>query len=336
MRIQAGVVVVSFGAIVCAGSLVQGQNREKAPDVQKKQADASDKTAPADAKRGEAVKKRQETSSPSRKQPNDAAAAAEAADEKKIRASAEAFTRLYNEHDAKGLAALFAPKAEMIDEDGNTVKGSEEIEKAFAHVFQQHPQASMEVEVESVKLMSMLAIEEGTARSKNAPDDPESFTAYIAIHVKIDSKWELACVRDWDAPADDLSPHERLECDLSWLVGEWIDEGPNSVVHTACTWHDNGNFLLQEFKVNVGGEIAMSGTVRIGFNAVANQFQSWVFDSHGGHSSGLWFRDGDRWLVRMQGATAKGEVGSSTNYYRPIDDDTIAWGWVPSRYGARE
>jgi uncharacterized protein (TIGR02246 family) len=327
MRIPAAVVVVSFAAIVCCGTLAEGQKREKPADTQQKRPDAVGKSAPADAKRGEAAKQKKESAKTSSRRANDQATAAdEVADEKKIRASAEAFTRLYNEHDAKGLAALFAPKAELIDEDGNAVKGREEIEKAFADVFQQHPQASMEVEVESVKLMSMLAIEEGTARSKNAPDEPESVTAYIAIHVKIDSKWELACVRDWDAPADELSPHEQLEQSLSWLIGDWIDEGHDSVVHTTCNWHDNGNFLLQEFQVNVGGEIAMSGTVRIGFNAVANQFQSWVFDSHGGHSSGLWFRDGDRWLVRMQGATAKGEVGSSTNYYRPIDDDTIAWG----------
>ena len=47
---------------------------------------------------------------------------------------------------------------------------------------------------------------------------------------------------------------------------------------------------------------------------------------NGGSSTGMWFPDGDRWLVRLQGATAAGEVGSSTNYYRPVDRDTIAWG----------
>jgi uncharacterized protein (TIGR02246 family) len=250
-------------------------------------------------------------------------------EERAIRASAEAFTRLYNAHDPKGLAALFSPKAEMIDENDRVVKGREKIEESFANVFKNFPDASMEVDVTSIRVLTpMLAIEEGTARSKDFKEDPEDATVYVAIHVKIDGTWQLACVRDWNAPSAALSPHDHLERDLSWLVGEWIDESPDSVVHTACRWHDNGNFLMQEFKVNVAGQIAMSGTVRIGWNAVTKQFQSWIFDSHGGHSTGFWVREGDRWIVKMQGATASGETGSSTNYYRPIDADTIAWGSI--------
>jgi hypothetical protein len=141
-------------------------------------------------------------------------------------------------------------------------------------------------------------------------------------------KWQLACVRDWDAPVTALTPHDLLERNLAWMLGEWIDESPDAVVRSVCKWHDNGNFLMQEFEVNVGGQVAMSGTQRIGWNAVTKQFQSWIFDSHGGSSTGFWTRKGDRWIVKLQGATATGEAGSSTNFYRPVDADNLAWGSI--------
>ena len=334
MRIRGGIVVVSLVVAFGGCYLVQGQIRtkqeavNKAAEVAAPKADAAksaDAKKPADAaKKGDdEAKKRAQAAQPTDGKPP------EDPEEKVIRASAETFTKLYNAHDAKGLAALFAQKAEMIDEDGNVVKGREAIEKEFEEVFKLHPKTSMQVDVESVRVLTpQLAIEEGVARSKDSPDDPEDVTVYVAIHMKADGKWQLVCVRDWDAPVEDLSPHDLLERELSWLVGEWIDESPDSVVHTVCKWHDNGNFLMQEFQVNVGGQLAMSGTMRIGWNAVRKQFQSWVFDSHGGHSTGFWVPDGDRWIVKMEGATASGEIGSSTNYYRPIDDDTLAWGSI--------
>jgi uncharacterized protein (TIGR02246 family) len=322
-----GVVVVSIVAAFLGGYLAQGQNREKPADPAKKGSaagTAAPQTAPksdAGKKPAETAKKPVETAQPAGARP------AEDPEEKAIRAGAEEFTKLYNAHNAKGLAALFSPKAEMIDEDTNVVKGREAIEKAFVTVFQQHPKTSMEVDVESVRVLtSMLAIEEGMARSKDSPDSPEETTVYVAIHVKNEGKWQLACVRDWDAPVDALTPHDLLERNLSWMLGEWIDESPDAVVRSVCKWHDNGNFLMQEFDVNVGGQVAMSGTQRIGWNAITKQFQSWIFDSHGGSSTGFWTRKGDRWIVKLQGATATGEAGSSTNFYRPVDGDTFAWG----------
>ncbi len=329
MGINRGIIVTSIVFVACGGYLAQGQIRDKQVDSIKKgvaAGDATPKAVPkldAGSKPADAVNKPAEAAAPR------GAATPEDSEEKAIRASAAAFTKLYNAHDSKGLAALFSPKAEMIDENDRTVKGREKIEETFANVFKSFPDASLEVDVKSIRVLTpMLAIEEGTTRSKNSKDDPEDATEYVAIHVRLDGAWQLACVRDWSAPPTALSPHDHLERDLSWLIGDWIDESPESVVHTVCQWHDNGNFLVQKFEVNVAGRIAMSGTVRIGWSAVTKQFQSWIFDSHGGHSTGFWVREGDRWIVKMQGATANGETGSSTNYYRPVDADTIAWGSI--------
>ncbi|MEI8022218.1 MAG: SgcJ/EcaC family oxidoreductase [Schlesneria sp.] len=337
MSINRGIVVASIVIIAFGSGFAHAQGRDKQVDTAVdliKQRDAAGGVAPELVKkRIQLVPKVDVGNKPADtvKKPAIARGATipDDAEERAIRASAAAFTKFYNAHDSKGLASLFSPKAEMIDENDSVVKGREKIEEAFAKVFKNFPDASMEVDITSIRVLTpMLAIEEGSARSKDSKDDPEDSTVYVAIHVKVDGNWQLACVRDWNAPAAALTPHDHLERDLSWLVGEWIQEGPDSVVHTVCRWHDNGNFLMQEFKVNVAGQIAMSGTVRIGWNAVTKQFQSWIFDSHGGHSTGFWVNAGDRWIVKMQGATANGETGSSTNYYRPIDADTTAWGSI--------
>lgn len=263
------------------------------------------------------------------KPPQDAAASklkeADEAEENAIRASAEAFTRAYNNHNARAIAELFAPKAEIIDEHGVLTRGREAIEKAFAKVFQEDPHIKAECEIESIRVLTPnLGVEEGLIRSQARPDEPESVSSYVAVHVKVEGKWLVASVRDFEAPPGEPTAHDRLE-DLAWLVGDWIDESPTAVVHSSCRWDDSGNFLIQDFEIRVAGKTAMSGTMRIGWDAVDRQIESWVFDSLGGHTEGFWVRDGAEWSVHSRGHTVAGEVATAVNIYRRVDDDTIAW-----------
>jgi uncharacterized protein (TIGR02246 family) len=329
MRIRFGIVVAAVVAALWGGFMAHGQIGDKATTAVQKGADTAKKAAAS--KSADTGKK---SADPAKKPADTSKAtggitvnpvAADDPDEKEIRASAESFTKLYNAHDSKRLAALFSPKAEMIDEDGLTTRGRDAIEGEFAKVFKEHPKAEMKVDVESVRVLSsILAIEEGTAISRESADEPESATEYVAIHVKTDGKWLLACVRDWDAPAAEMTPHDHLQ-ELAWLIGEWVEESPDSVIHSVWKWHDNENFLIEEFQVQIAGRKAMAGTVRVGWDAVSKQFRSWVFDSHGGHGEGYWLRDGDVWIVKSRGSTAVGESASSTNVYRRVDDDTLGW-----------
>src|SRR5262245_39266468 len=45
------------------------------------------------------------------------------ADEDAIRANVAAFTKAYNAHDAKAIAALFTPNGQVVDEEGNASEG---------------------------------------------------------------------------------------------------------------------------------------------------------------------------------------------------------------------
>lgn len=323
MRLKSKIVLTAIVTAMCCGSVTYGQNREKPVEPAKPAVKAAAGAA-VPQKPVEAAKKPLEGPNRVEAKPIEPAASV-SADETAIRASAESFSKLYNEHDSKGLAALFAPQAEVIDENEQVVKGREAIEQAFADVFKANPKSSMQIDIESVRILTpQLAIEEGTVLSKNSSDDPETETTYVAIHVKGDGKWLLACVRNWAVPSVELTPHDHL-LELDWLVGEWVEESDDSTIHTVCKWHDNDNFLLQEFKIHIGGDVAMSGTMRIGWDAVSKQFKSWVFDSRGGHAVGLWHRVGDSWVVKSNGATARGETASATNVYRQIDRDTLGW-----------
>lgn len=249
----------------------------------------------------------------------------DAAEDKSIRESAAAFVKAYNAHDAKAIAALFALRAEFIDETDRLIKGREEIEKSFTELFKAHPKAAIQVEIDSIRALTPnLAIEEGVVRGTRVPNEPAHISSYIAVHVKVDGKWLVGSVRDFEAPASAYTPHEHLQ-ELAWLVGDWVDESADSTVRTSCRWADNGNFLLQEFSVRIAGRNAMSGTARIGWDSLAKQFRSWVFDSEGGHAEGLWIREGNEWVVKSHGVTPAGESASSTNVYRFIDRDTFTW-----------
>ena len=299
LRTVFGVAVVGL----CCGLIAEGQNQ------QKKTADPAKKAAAKTAAPAETA----------------SATGADEAEEKAIRASAEAFTRAYNNHNARAVAELFALKAEIIDENGVLTRGREAIEKAFAEVFKEDPTIEARCEIESIRILTPnIGVEEGLVHSKTAPDEPETVSSYVAVHVRVEGKWLVASVRDFEAPPAAPTAHERLE-ELEWLVGDWVDESPQAVVHSSCQWDDSGNFLIQDFEIQMGGHVAMSGTMRIGWDAVNKQIRSWVFDSQGGHTEGFWVRDGAEWSVHARGNTIAGEVATAVNIYRRIDDDTIAW-----------
>lgn len=305
------VVSVSIVAVLAVFVLLaRAQNKSAAPPAEKK--------AAAGAKAGKSKKAPGGDPKTDSKPP-------ESPTEGEIRASAAAFTKLYNAHDAKGLAQLFAIKAEITDEGGKLVKGREAIEAEFAQQFQDEPECRIEVDIDSIRILTPnIAIEEGVVRSSTGPDQPEEVSNYACVHVRVDGKWLLASVSDFPAEAEDLTPHEHLR-ELSWMLGEWIDESPDSNVHSLCQWDESGNFLLYDFEVQFAGSISMNGTTRIGWDAVRKQFRSWVFDSEGGFTEGIWIRIGEEWVVKVTGGTPAGETCSSTNVYRQIDDDTFTF-----------
>jgi hypothetical protein len=144
--------------------------------------------------------------------------------------------------------------------------------------------------------------------------------------VKRDGQWKIAAVRDHADPNEGAaSPRAHLE-ELAWMVGEWVDEGDDAVVHTTCAWSDDGNYLLRSFTVHVAGKAASSGTQRVGWDPQREQIRSWVFDSDGGFSEGFWTRSAEnQWLVKASGTLPDGTPVSATNIITRDNPHTMRW-----------
>ncbi len=243
------------------------------------------------------------------------------ADEKAIRESAEKFVKAFNAGDATGAAEQFMAQAEYLNSDGEAFEGRAAIQEDLAAFFKEHPNAKIELEIDSIRFVGpRVAIEEGRTEVTHEPGKAPIRQSYMAVDILTDGEWQLASVRE--VPDDDpMTPHDRLE-PLAWLVGDWVDESDSGIVETSCRWTEDGNYLIQDFTIEVSGYRGVTAQQRIGWDPLTGHVKSWVFDAEGGHGEGLWTQDGDRWIVKFQGVRPDGTVGTGTNIYTPRNQDS--------------
>ncbi len=251
----------------------------------------------------------------------------QANDEAAIRKSDAAYVEAYNKHDAKAIAAMWSPEAVYIDpETGEQAVGREQIQKEFEDTFSGMKDAKLEVDVKSIKFLSPnVAIETGTARVVQPKAEPDEST-YSALFVKREGKWLLDRVTEEEPPAPPPSNYDHLK-DLEWMVGSWVDrdDDTNTTIQTDCAWTKNKNFMTRSFAVAVRDQVNLAGMQIIGWDPVAKQIRSWVFDSDGGFSEGKWTHKGNRWLIPQTGTLPDGSKSSAVNIIKPIDNNSFTW-----------
>lgn len=242
--------------------------------------------------------------------------------ERAIRAVDEEFVRDYNKGDVQALAARFTQDAEVEEAEGDRYQGRNLIEQSFANTFAASPGARMTLEVGSIRFLTPdIAKEEGRTTVTPAKGGPVT-RFYTVLYVKQSGRWLIASVREENDPS--ISPHEKLK-DLAWMVGEWVDEAQDSVVHVSCRWSEDENFLLRTFHVKRQGKPVMTVSQRIGWDPRTKHIRSWEFDSEGGFGEGTWSRDGDRWVVKHSGVRPEGTSASATNLITRERPDLVRW-----------
>jgi uncharacterized protein (TIGR02246 family) len=258
-----------------------------------------------------------------REKTGDQPAADRSADEAAIRANVAAFVKAYNAGDAKAVAALFVEDGQIVDKEGDTSEGRAAIEQTFKELFAAAPQKRLEVSVESIRFFGQdLAVEIGSTKETPAPGEPPEYDRYTVLHVKRDGKWQMALARDEEGPPP--TGHEQLR-PLAWLVGEWVDDDGSAVVNSSCRWSEDGNFLLQNFELQINGRDSMNISQRIGWDPVAKRIRSWVFDSAGGFGESFWTRDGSTWVIKATAVRPDGTTASATNILVPSGTDAYVW-----------
>jgi uncharacterized protein (TIGR02246 family) len=235
----------------------------------------------------------------------------------------QSFIKAFDAGDAKALALLFTEDAETADNDGAVVRGRAAIAAQFARAFAADPGAKITIQPESLRFLGReVAKEEGRSTIKPGDGGPPEIDKYTVLYVNQAGHWLQSYVREHGT--QEPTPHERL-MPLAWMVGEWVDESPDAVINSTCKWSEDGNFLLRSYDVKIAGKVGMSGHQRIGWDSTSGQIKSWVFDSRGGSSEGLWSRDGDVWSVKLSGPLQGGKIYSETNIFTPVSRDMIRW-----------
>jgi len=240
--------------------------------------------------------------------------------DKAIVAEADATVKAFNGGDAAALASLFSPTGELVDENGNVFTGTQAIRDLFTRFFEKFPKAVLEMDVTSTRpLGDEIAVEEGVRRNTADEGTSAAQVRYVVVREKAGDRWPIVSYREF---ADDPAPTPReMLAALEWMVGDWVDESPEGRTSIAFRWSDDGNFLLGDYSVSVGGETVAASTQRIGWDPIEGRLRSWTFDSDGGFTEGEWLAGDDEWIVRSEATMPDGTSGSATMTVKLQDAD---------------
>ncbi|WP_234824293.1 YybH family protein [Bremerella cremea] len=239
-----------------------------------------------------------------------------------IRSGSEAFVKAFNEADAKAVAALWTQQGEYVDDAGQVFSGREAIEKEYAKFFAEHKGASINLTIDSLRLVGdSIAIEEGRAEVEPSSGVP-GYTLYTVVHSKVDGKWLMASVRDRFVAKP--SNYEGL-ADLEWLIGTWVAEERGAKMESVCRWVADKSFVERTYTTTMHDGTKTSGVQLIGWNPVTKSVQSWNFSPDGGHAVGLWVPIDSGWRANMRGMTGDGTITTSINVMTRLDDNAYSW-----------
>ena len=246
--------------------------------------------------------------------------AAENAHDQAVIGAVQSYVDAFNRRDAADISQHWSESGTYLDDDGNTVTGRENIQKAFEAVFADLTEDQiLTVNITQVSFVTDdVAVEEGTASLTGGKAGN-----YTAIHKLENGQWNLHSIKEYETAARH-SNHGHLQ-GLAWMIGDWVDQSDIATVESSCRWSKNGNFITKNFRVTIPGMDTLEGTQVIGYDASANTIRSWLFDSDGGHATGLWKQNGNNWEASSSQVMADGRVGSSTNIFTPLDENQFTW-----------
>jgi uncharacterized protein (TIGR02246 family) len=244
-------------------------------------------------------------------------------DKAAIRETIDSFLAAFHQGDTKALAAHWTEHGDFVTSSGERWQGRQQIEERYSAYFADVEDARLELLETRIEMQSpSVAVETGIARVV-APGVLPVDSEYKVIHVRTSTGWKIDSVRETDLPRPP-SREERLQ-ELDWLVGQWIDRDENAEIKTTCRWATNQSFLVQTFRVFVEDRIDFEGTQIIGWDPRAEAIRSWTFDSDGGFGAGRWSGEDGRWTVQTLHVLPDGRIGSATNVYQRLDDDTVSY-----------
>ncbi|EAQ79217.1 hypothetical protein DSM3645_26379 [Blastopirellula marina DSM 3645] len=240
-----------------------------------------------------------------------------------IREQSKAFETAFNQADSAALAALWTADGQFVDDSGRSFTGRKEIGAGYADLFAKHPDAKIQITIDSLRLLSDdAALEEGRALVGPKLAGAAGYSTYTAVHVKVDGKWLMASVRDrW---VDTPSANQNV-ADLEWLIGKWTAEEYGVRIESECRWVANKTFVERMYTTTAPGGMKTTGVQLIGWNPLQGHVQSWNFSADGGHAIGIWSPQENGFVAEMHGVTGSGIPTMSVNTVTKLDDNAYTW-----------
>jgi len=243
-------------------------------------------------------------------------------DEAAIRASIAAYVVAFNQGDAKAIASKWSPDAVYTNPmTGDEVTGRKAIEEQLVDIFTDAKGTKIAVDVNSIRFVSpSVAVEEGTARVLRPGAEPD-VTVYTCVYVKADGNWLVDRMTEQPEPVF-RSNYQHLK-DLQWMIGTWVDQDGSATIETTAQWAKNQNYITRRFSISVDGKPDLSGVQMIGWDPVAQNIRSWVFDSDGGFGNSTWKKKDNKWVVNSSAVLSDGRKASAVKVLTIVDDKTI-------------
>ena len=243
------------------------------------------------------------------------------ADEKAILEMVYEYREAFNRGDADTIAKQFTEHAELVDESGATIDGRENIRKLYAEFFKKAPGASLDLYLDHFRWVSPdVVIGQGTAKVASKQGTAFS-TSYTAVHAKRDGKWPIVLIRESLGQAKAGKSREESLNELSFLVGDFIDNDESGTLKIHGKWSRNKAYLVRSFTVTAKGqgegEVALEGTEIIGWDGAKGMLRSWVFGTNGGFAEGNWRHKGKSWYCTLAGVQADGKKASAVHIFTP-------------------
>jgi uncharacterized protein (TIGR02246 family) len=238
-------------------------------------------------------------------------------DEQAIRQAINAYSDALNKADLDALMAVWAPRAEYIDEKHVITKGRTAIRELFKHHLAGLKGAKISFKVTSLReLTPDVILQDGTSKLTLA-DGHVDDGHFAAVWARKDGKWLLHSVRELHGAAGAPAVAGGALKELQWMVGDW--KADKEGIDISVRWTLDQVFLLQDYKVGKG-DSALEVKQLIGFDPLTGQIKSWTFDSLGGYGEGLWTREGNSWFIETAGVLPGGQTGSGVNVIHYEDD----------------
>ena len=228
-----------------------------------------------------------------------------------IRDMLAGYLRAFNRHDAEEVAAHWSPAGENLNLDsGEVTAGREAVQTVFAALFASDPQATIDIDVSSIRplLLGDVAVIDGISRVAYA-DGEVAGSRFSAVVVRHDDRWLLESVRESGTTKEEALPRP-LEA-LGWLVGSWEDVGEGVTAGTRCDWTAGRAFLVRNHAVTpyaapanrpragdeaipgllpTGGTATRELTEIIGWDPERQEIRAWMFSSDGRFADAAWSR----------------------------------------------